>query len=578
MKSFLGKIGVTRNLIALFYIIVFLLLIISPKLGDNEPRFFVNEFVEKIENSKGKEDWLYESSSGEIKKGNLPVFFTVERGKTVHFFKNFRQIYPRKDYCLAFYTDCSNVEVYAGESLIYSYSLPERHPYKNDKTMWWHVVSLDEKNFYSNMRILYRYTGEEEVSSVYSLDNVIFGNRSEIYFYFIWNSINVIIWSIFVIGFLLSAMLIYQIVLKSKYNKKKPLYLIEFSLITLCLSLMNTSIIYILPYYSNIGHYLLFICSALSPLPVLFYIRENKYYTYRAYLTIPINIVFVIAIVLNISIILNFITLHMALRIAICVFIAVMVGLIISLLIILVKQKNKTRQLSVVFVGFLLSTLFMANDGIMYLTSSKHSNFYGLLIGSLIFIFQAFYDSVMDAVKYVKDGQRAIFYRGLSVKDNMTGLDNYNSYMIKMESLEERNNDLDSIGIIMIDMNNLKVINDTYGHSMGDEAINIVSKTLKKISNERYRCYRVGGDEFLVVATKTDIEEIEDYIKDINVYIRKFSEWYEFDLTVSIGYAIYDENIDKSLYDTEKRADSMMYGKKKSFKTSISKEITTDED
>lgn len=64
-------------------------------------------------------------------------------------------------------------------------------------------------------------------------------------------------------------------------------------------------------------------------------------------------------------------------------------------------------------------------------------------------------------------------------------------------------------GVYFIDVNGLKTINDTKGHQAGDELLNDVAGTLKELKDDRNEVYRVGGDEFMIIAVNTSQEEFD---------------------------------------------------------------------
>ena len=63
--------------------------------------------------------------------------------------------------------------------------------------------------------------------------------------------------------------------------------------------------------------------------------------------------------------------------------------------------------------------------------------------------------------------------------------------------------------LIIFDVNYFKVINDTYGHSFGDEILKVIGKIIKKTYSQYGRCYRIGGDEFAVIIEEEGFSDIE---------------------------------------------------------------------
>ena len=153
-------------------------------------------------------------------------------------------------------------------------------------------------------------------------------------------------------------------------------------------------------------------------------------------------------------------------------------------------------------------------------------------------------------------------------RDALTGLMNKRAYF---EDEIRLNMDIQKgrakFAISMIDLNDLKVTNDTLGHEKGDHIIvalaNIIKDVFKKSS-----IYRIGGDEFAVISEKEDYKNIQQLEKDFinKIAEAKRSEDPEKRVSAAIGVAFYNSKIDNNVEDTFKRADAEMYKSKKAMK------------
>lgn len=123
-------------------------------------------------------------------------------------------------------------------------------------------------------------------------------------------------------------------------------------------------------------------------------------------------------------------------------------------------------------------------------------------------------------------------------------------------------------GIISVDMDDLKKINDNYGHLEGDAALCEVAKILQEVVGDRGRAARTGGDEFVVCVRTNQQEKAEKYVASIKERIDAFNEskvkpWF---LHASIGYA-FCRNMNSILLAME-QADKNMYEAKRIWKSS----------
>ena len=153
----------------------------------------------------------------------------------------------------------------------------------------------------------------------------------------------------------------------------------------------------------------------------------------------------------------------------------------------------------------------------------------------------------------------------LARTDALTGAANKHSY-IEFENLlndKIEKHDLIDFSIMLCDINDLKLINDSKGHLEGDkcivEAKNIISNIFKNST-----VYRIGGDEFVLILEGSDFykrDHLFKMIQESNAKNRKTGK-----VIIACGYADFNPLIDKSVTSVFRRADDKMYENKKSLK------------
>lgn len=143
----------------------------------------------------------------------------------------------------------------------------------------------------------------------------------------------------------------------------------------------------------------------------------------------------------------------------------------------------------------------------------------------------------------------------LSYRDQLTDLYNRH-YLDKVEKELQKEANL-PLTLISLDLNNLKYINDNYGHLAGDDALRKVAEVLSKYCCPQGLAFRIGGDEFIVLVAKTSLEEGEKIkakiVKEIN---RRSVNGYP--LYAATGISVLTDP-DKTIYDALKIADHLMY-------------------
>lgn len=153
-------------------------------------------------------------------------------------------------------------------------------------------------------------------------------------------------------------------------------------------------------------------------------------------------------------------------------------------------------------------------------------------------------------------------YLDMATKDLPTGLKNRNSYDMDLNTMIVKNK-MENVGIVMIDINGLKMVNDQFGHSIGDEYIRAVGDAIKITKTKDAEGYRIGGDEFIIIMQDTEQVCLEDFIVDCSKLVRDAGIYEGVICSIACGWAIYDEAVDKTLEDTCLRADEKMYIEKR---------------
>lgn len=138
--------------------------------------------------------------------------------------------------------------------------------------------------------------------------------------------------------------------------------------------------------------------------------------------------------------------------------------------------------------------------------------------------------------------------------DSMTGIYNRRYY-------EEKADQIERAAVAMIDADNFKTINDTFGHLAGDQALKAISQAINANIRDADMLIRYGGDEFLLIAPLTGKKEFEDKLEQIRRSVEELSldEYPDMKLSVSLG-GVYSED---TLQNAVEAADCLMYQAKK---------------
>jgi two-component system, cell cycle response regulator len=163
--------------------------------------------------------------------------------------------------------------------------------------------------------------------------------------------------------------------------------------------------------------------------------------------------------------------------------------------------------------------------------------------------------------------------RSLSLVDELTGLYNRRGFMTFADQylkLAQRKNK--GMLLVFADLDNLKQINDTFGHHEGDLALIRTAKTLRETFRKSDIIARIGGDEFPIMAMEAEKETAEKITEHLQENLKKYNNQSNsrYQLSLSIGTAYFDpEDAYSSVEDLMQKADEALYAQKRDKKKNI---------
>ena len=153
--------------------------------------------------------------------------------------------------------------------------------------------------------------------------------------------------------------------------------------------------------------------------------------------------------------------------------------------------------------------------------------------------------------------------RFLSQTDELTKVNNRrNFFKLGEEALEKSIKENTDFHLVMLDIDNFKKINDTYGHDIGDKVLINVSSKIKDILKDDEIFARIGGEEFSIIFTNSDIEKayviteiIRKEIENSKISINKDNEV----ISCTISFGLVSRNDNNTLDSILKNADTLLY-------------------
>ena len=227
----------------------------------------------------------------------------------------------------------------------------------------------------------------------------------------------------------------------------------------------------------------------------------------------------------------------------------------------IIGRKNKNRSpIIIIFI----SIIFILGQGATILDGTIKTGFISIsIITILLYMYEQ--NIIRSQMINTIDMEQSI-----SNHDVLTGVCSRISYERKIQEMNtqiRKNIDYDFC-ICECDLNNLKVVNDSFGHEVGDRYIKNCCKSISNIFNG-YSIYRIGGDEFVIIFEGENVNNYDQTRKIIRNFCiaeaEKKGDLFEKQFFAA-GFAKFNRDIDKSVSDVLKRADIDMYANKKMLK------------
>lgn len=177
-----------------------------------------------------------------------------------------------------------------------------------------------------------------------------------------------------------------------------------------------------------------------------------------------------------------------------------------------------------------------------------------------LYLFTVVFHSYANQVSYYKEREKNDHLQVVANHDALTDLYNRNYFEYFADKLEVKYKDepIKDSAVIVMDINKFKSINDTYGHAKGDELLKDVATEIKNVfSEDVYTCFRIGGDEFVVVALHIDKITLKEKISELHRSLINKEN-----ISISIGYNFVDYKNYDAIATAFKNADKFMYQEK----------------
>ncbi|MCB7318349.1 diguanylate cyclase [Lacrimispora sp. 210928-DFI.3.58] len=223
------------------------------------------------------------------------------------------------------------------------------------------------------------------------------------------------------------------------------------------------------------------------------------------------------------------------------------------------QEKKEARKM---FAGFAVLSLFAIVAFLIFYINPTYNYPIFYCIGIFLF-YLILLDITFDALYgQMKKTASLSIYKRMAYMGSMVGMENRAAFMkIQREDPSARER-----AYIVMDINNLKEVNDRYGHYEGDRLIQAAASCILDVFGPLGKGYRIGGDEFVVILENSTAEEVEKALEAFQQRVQKENGQKETHcLSIAAGYALWKQESDTA-EELFRRADADMYVRKQKMK------------
>ncbi len=226
------------------------------------------------------------------------------------------------------------------------------------------------------------------------------------------------------------------------------------------------------------------------------------------------------------------------------------------------KYKDRTAKPFLIGTAFMF--VFYLIDMIRYYSGVYQDGALISRAGLLVFIAILAKDTVSQHFSMIELGMKARMLESLAYMDILTQKKNRNAFEKEMESLNVSDTGCEAT-IVTFDLNNLKDVNDNFGHKYGDQLIIAAADAIQETFNFCGDCFRIGGDEFVVIARNCNEDQLNACFDRLMRTLDDYNGSHSNKIEIAFGYAKHELN-DGDLFQTLNRADKLMYKQKREMK------------
>lgn len=538
-----------------FYIILALflftyVLITSLVPGDN--------FKFKFDNvSNLNDNWSYSSIDNGIEHTNLPNHIVIPKNQEYQIEKVLPESFKLPQ-AIMIRSSMQDIRIYLEDKIIFDNTQKSSESlFKIPRLSVWHIVDIPEA---SDKKVLKLKISSPIESMSGRINEITYGQSSNLIGNLIFNKLHIILISFATL--LVGSIVTLSSLTLSRDSDKRLQYIAVFFI---SISLWLISEADIMQVFSSNQYFLASVSYLMLPIAGISFTLYIKTVALEKYSNLLDKFIYFYIAYIALSMILQLLIDRAYIESFKYFIFALLVEVIIIFHFLIYeslknKDKNSIKYLAMCFV--LIFTVIIEAFNFLTENFMNVSNLSSYGVGLFLILL------TIDTLKYIniafqKEGE-ALYLRDVAYKDPLTGGLNRAAFEKDIDVILSDNNHV-HFRLTILDLNDFKSINDKYGHSTGDEVLIDFHKILIDSFTKDSYCYRVGGDEFMVISYDLSEFNFKESIRLMYAYITLYNEAREYSINTSYGTGIY--NYEKSFGSFKNEIDSKMYVQKNNLKS-----------
>lgn len=470
-----------------------------------------------------------------------------------------------QDCTLYFNVSNLNIDVYVGDNCIYNTKIKQEGFY--GKTPGSSFVELSMKKEWAG-KIIYINIENPYSSSSGKIVNMYIGKGTDILRHSVSRLLGGFCFGIIMVFIGVMCIVIYLPMKKAGLIDREMLYLGIFSLnMGMCI-ITDDKTLQMLVGYESLYHMVSYMFMMLITAPLLLFFQKmysNLNIKIVLSLGIASTLIFIVNVILNTLCIYDY---------SQTIFLPMLTfsSTIIYVLINGIKDFFKNRNAHIYHnIGIITAAVFVFLDTLNSVFKVMTDTTFFSKMGIMLLMCFEFIQIIWEHMKKYKESLKTQIVSRLAYHDGLTDMLNRTSFMEDLQTLEGRFNTEQDFTVMaaVFDVNNLKYVNDNFGHTIGDELIITAAKTISKYFNDMGKCYRTGGDEFVFISL--DIEarsKFNEIYKNMSDELMLIDTSSKYPVSIACGIAVMNSS-HKKVQDVIDEADANMYKNKRFMKQTM---------